>query len=379
MKADGSRLDRLRMEFRDNPDVVKVALKNGAFIEQASLRLQNDPELSVFNARYGRRKKASDYDRALFCLKQDVSLFKTYCSPFSRCKEFNLDAKLLLGGAFVSPFSDVNSSNEEQIAVALCQEREKTVLSFKEKYWSYTSRITRFSFGDAVDTDLRIKGFLSPYAMRICGMPLSAIVDELEQKASHYEEEKEAYCSINKMGSFSERYMDALLTSLRVEFTREAVFSWSKGKDGKTGEKRYDFFLPNQMAIIEMNGAQHYEKGFEGIGGRTLEEEQKNDELKKNLALANGIRHYIVIDARKSKETFLQESISKSEEFAALFDTRRVDWKNIRSGMIKERNIFPTPIQDAKISRTLLYARAFKNALTNEDVQVPPCLAQQDG
>ena len=71
-----------------------------------------------------------------------------------------------------------------------------------------------------------------------------------------------------------------MLSQLNLSFDREKVFEWSEGdaKKAYKGRKRYDFYLPASNTIIEVHGAQHYEKGFEAIGGRTLKEEQKNDE-----------------------------------------------------------------------------------------------------
>ena len=49
------------------------------------------------------------------------------------------------------------------------------------------------------------------------------------------------------------------------------------------------------------------------LGGRTLEEEQENDELKKSLAIKNGIKDYLVIDCRESEMEFIKSNILKSQ------------------------------------------------------------------
>ena len=77
------------------------------------------------------------------------------------------------------------------------------------------------------------------------------------------------------------------------------MFPWSKASDGM-GVRRYDFYVPSLNAIIEVHGAQHYEQGFDSIGGRSFEEERANDILKEKLAIDNGIKHYIVINALSS-------------------------------------------------------------------------------
>ena len=96
--------------------------------------------------------------------------------------------------------------------------------------------------------------------------------------------------------------------------------------------KRYDFYFEynNEKYIIEMNGEQHYkESGFKKKGGRTLEEEQKNDKYKKELALQNGIKpnNYIVIDCRESEFDFIRNNTIK--QFKLLFNLDGVDWINI--------------------------------------------------
>ena len=68
---------------------------------------------------------------------------------------------------------------------------------------------------------------------------------------------------------FPERVMIAVLSQLDIEFIHDKPFKWSN-------HKRYDFYLPDYNTIIETHGGQHYDRGFEGIGGNTLEEEQKN-------------------------------------------------------------------------------------------------------
>ena len=65
---------------------------------------------------------------------------------------------------------------------------------------------------------------------------------------------------------------------------------------------------------METHGKQHYEDGFKGCGGRTLEEEQQNDKNKYELAIKNGIKqqNYIVIDCSKSDLEFIKNNIINS-------------------------------------------------------------------
>lgn len=109
--------------------------------------------------------------------------------------------------------------------------------------------------------------------------------------------------------SFPERFMYSLLRESGIEFVFDSTQKWSQGK-------RYDFFLPKYNWIIETHGLQHYEGSFSRYRtGRSLKEEQENDELKESLAKENGIENYIVIDARESTMNWIRSSIINSDLF----------------------------------------------------------------
>ena len=120
--------------------------------------------------------------------------------------------------------------------------------------------------------------------------------------------------------SFSEKVVYYLLKQLDVYFEKEKTFTW-------TNNKRYDFYIPSLNTIIELHGMQHYNGGFERVGGRNLEEEQSNDQYKYELAIQNSIKpeNYIVIDCRKSEIEFIKENILNSR-LAEIFDLNKVDW-----------------------------------------------------
>ncbi len=107
--------------------------------------------------------------------------------------------------------------------------------------------------------------------------------------------------------SFGEKILYEVLLSKNIDFEYNKKLIWSQNK-------RYDFhFIYNEKSyIVEVNGIQHYDRGFEAVGGRTLEEEQENDKLKEQLAKENGIDHYIVIDARYSDMDWIKTSILDS-------------------------------------------------------------------
>ena len=106
----------------------------------------------------------------------------------------------------------------------------------------------------------------------------------------------------------------------------------------------YYFYIPSSNTIIEVHGAQHYDKGFEAIGGRTLKDEQRNDAEKYKLAKANGITNYIVVDARRSRFEYIRDSIVENATIIKLYDIQSVEWSSIRTtalGADKPTMTFP--------------------------------------
>ena len=134
-------------------------------------------------------------------------------------------------------------------------------------------------------------------------------------------------CSDNL--SLGEKIMYLLLSDLGVEFIKEYSFEDSV--------LRYDFYIPKHSIIVEVHGRQHYEGSFQSYkGGKTLAEEQENDKIKYDLAIQNGIKQYIVIDARESEYDFIQKSIIS--ELSYIFDLSTVDWIKLKNDVF-EKNI----------------------------------------
>ena len=102
--------------------------------------------------------------------------------------------------------------------------------------------------------------------------------------------------------SFPNRLMFSLLRFFVVNCNTECMFEWS-------GKYRYDFYLPDQNLMIEMQGSQHYKQRN---GWTDLEEIQFRDEDKYRLAMENGIRKYFCIPAVQSDPEYLKESILTS-------------------------------------------------------------------
>lgn len=119
--------------------------------------------------------------------------------------------------------------------------------------------------------------------------------------------------------SYPEKFIYFLLKQLDINFTIHKSFTWSNGRE-------YDFYLCDYNVLIEAHGRQHYETPFSVYGkrGRTLEEEQNNDKLKKSMATENGYV-YIEIDCRESNVFYISKSILKSE-LQKYLDLNNVDW-----------------------------------------------------
>jgi hypothetical protein len=136
--------------------------------------------------------------------------------------------------------------------------------------------------------------------------------------------------------SYPEKFMMELLSQLSVKFITQKSFSWAKNK-------RYDFYIEdlNNKIIIETHGEQHYTGSFEIKRGRSLIEEQMNDEYKMKKANdSNCITHYITIDCRKSELGFIKNSIINSE-MPNLFSLSIINWLKVHeyastSNLLKE-------------------------------------------
>lgn len=120
--------------------------------------------------------------------------------------------------------------------------------------------------------------------------------------------------------SYPEKFVGGILTQLNIDFKSQESFDGNK--------TRYDLYIESMSVIIETHGIQHYESSRRG--GRTLAEEQANDIYKKQLALNNGIKHYIVIDSRESTLEWMKQNIMDSELPTLLqFNETDIDWINV--------------------------------------------------
>lgn len=129
---------------------------------------------------------------------------------------------------------------------------------------------------------------------------------------------------------YSEKIMSGLLTQLNIVYETQKIFDWSKNTD--KGKKIYDFYfeVKGEKYIIETHGIQHYKNSFSTCGGRTLQEEQENDDYKKQLAISNGIKeeNYIIIDCRESEFDFIKENILHSK-LNKIFNLSVINWGEV--------------------------------------------------
>jgi hypothetical protein len=104
-------------------------------------------------------------------------------------------------------------------------------------------------------------------------------------------------------------------------FETQKKFDWSKNilhnNQKLSGDKIYDFYISiNNGLLIETHGSQHFEDGLYHMRkrDRTLEEEQENDRIKYQIAIANGIlpENYIVLDCRYSTVQYIKQSVMQS-------------------------------------------------------------------
>lgn len=116
--------------------------------------------------------------------------------------------------------------------------------------------------------------------------------------------------------SYPNKVIYNLMYQLGAKFENEKKFEWSDNK-------RYDVYIEDVNAIVEMNGAFHYEDRFKNVVIS-----QQNDIYKEQIAKDNGITNYIIIDARLSNIDFIKNNILNSK-LALIYDLSHIDWEEI--------------------------------------------------
>lgn len=148
--------------------------------------------------------------------------------------------------------------------------------------------------------------------------------------------------------SYPNKFVYSVLSQIAnkcsIVVEREKVFDWSQGAS-RRGRKLYDFYIcADSKIVIEVHGKQHYMPWtLSERGARSLNDEQKNDLSKRDLAIKNGISpdRYIVLDCRYSSADWIKNSIMSSKLPSLLsFSESDVDWAKCElrasSNMIRE-------------------------------------------
>lgn len=127
-------------------------------------------------------------------------------------------------------------------------------------------------------------------------------------------------CKCQDGNSLGEKYLYQVLKSVDSNIEAEKYIN-------NNHSYRYDFYSKYNGIewICELNGKQHYEKSFHTLGGRTLEEEIKNDKEKQKYALEQGINRYIVINSKESGFNQLKDAIINSD-LSKIYDFSNVNW-----------------------------------------------------
>lgn len=142
--------------------------------------------------------------------------------------------------------------------------------------------------------------------------------------------------------SFPERFVSNMLRQLKMFYKHDGKFDWS-------GLKRYDFYIKDMSLIIETHGEQHYDEGKQFYD--TIENQRANDKYKMELAISNGIKHYIVLDCRESEADFIKSSILNSK-LAELFDLSMIDWQKCASDSCKSNVVMACDLWNSGVYNT---------------------------
>ena len=141
-------------------------------------------------------------------------------------------------------------------------------------------------------------------------------------KINDINKNKSISCNCGGCRSYPEKFIMCLLDQLGVKYEKEY----------KINDRYYDFYLPEYNIIIEAHGEQHYiPRGFM----KSLEEQQRNDEYKRQMAKLENMEAYIEIDCRKSELEFIKNNTLK--ELGGIFNLENIDWIKCEEFALKNR------------------------------------------
>ena len=138
-------------------------------------------------------------------------------------------------------------------------------------------------------------------------------------------------CLCENTMSFSESVVRNILEENNISYIKEAsktVLPWAL-------RSRYDFYLPDFNMIIETHGIQHYKET--PLKARTLQEEQRNDEMKKEKALANGIKYYYEINCACPTVQGIVSQCESNGLFKILnIDAKQLEFTKLKNNILKD-------------------------------------------
>lgn len=135
-------------------------------------------------------------------------------------------------------------------------------------------------------------------------------------------------CSRTGRQSYPERYVWSLLNTLDISYEVEKTFDFAKGC-------RYDFYIENLSCVIEVHGKQHYEDVNFGSKTVLAEESMSKDKKKMEYCLNNGIKFYIVVEAKVSEPSYIRNSIVNSGLLDVLeIKENEIDWIEVSTKAI---------------------------------------------
>ena len=129
--------------------------------------------------------------------------------------------------------------------------------------------------------------------------------------------------------SYPEKVIMEILDSSNIKYIKE----YSCKNNKWVGKYRYDYYLLDYNAIIEVHGIQHY-KNIKLWNENYSQEEIDRD--KRELALSNGIETYIELDCRYSNIEYIKNSILNSN-LKCIINLDEVDWDYI-DNMAQNKN-----------------------------------------
>lgn len=115
------------------------------------------------------------------------------------------------------------------------------------------------------------------------------------------------------MSSKGEDKITDLLNKAHIKFEREKTF-----EDLRGGRYRFDFYIPSRNAILELNGAQHYQLIPHYFNNRLeFHKAQERDRRKISYCLANKIHIYCIPyweigNIEKAEDLFQNKFLAKT-------------------------------------------------------------------